>query len=325
MKIIKEGGAKLRVYSARVPSKQMPVFYNPNKEFDRTLSVKVVKKLKPRKALDLLTASGARGLRLMKEAGVKVVFNDANPLAARHVRHNLKLNKLKAKVYNQDANKLLYKLNEYFDYIDLDPFGSPNPYLEACIKYTSRHGVLAVTATDTAALEVKTKAGRRKYHASIQRHPFMKETGLRVLVKHVVEKGAELELAMKPVLAHYTRHYYRAYFQKDLGAKRCDELLDKIKPVYYDPETGHRGYEPRGIKLGPVYTGGINSLGVVPEWKEEDEYPPWHYNVTELGYDEEPRINVVLQLYDAVRAHYEDKAFKTKRKVFSWTDNIMGS
>lgn len=315
MKLVTEGGTKLRVYTAEVPSKQMLVFYNPHKEFDRSLSIKVLKKLKPDKALDLLAASGARGIRLMNEAGVEVVFNDANPLAARHIRRNLKLNKLEATVHNQDANKLLYGLNEYFDYIDLDPFGSPNPYLESCIKYTSRHGVLAVTATDTAALTVKTRAGRRKYHASIQRHTFMKETGLRVLIKHVVEKGAEHKLAMKPVLAHSTRHYYRAYFKKDLGAGRCDELLKKIKSLYYNPETGYRGYEPKGIELGPVYTGSINSLGIIPEWKKEDEYPPWHYNVTELGYSEEPKMNVILEKYDAIRAHYEPKAFKTKRII----------
>jgi len=316
MKLITEGKTKLRIHTAKVPSKQMPVFYNPEKEYDRTLSVKFIKKLKPEKCLDLLAASGARGLRLMNEAKVPVVFNDINSKAVRLIRQNLKLNNLKAKVHNRNANKLLYDLNEYFDFIDLDPFGTPNPYLDACIKHTSRHGVLAVTATDTAALVgARPKAARRKYHATLQRCPFMKEVGLRVLIKHVVEKGAELELAMKPVMAHSTRHYFRAYFKKDLGAKRCDALLDDIKLLYYDPDTGYRGYEPKGIALGPVYTGSINSESVIPELKQEDEYPPWHYNVTELGYGEEPKITKVLEEHKAIRAHYEPKAIKTEKVI----------
>ena len=152
----------------------------------------------------------------------------------------------------------------------------------------------------------------------------MKETGLRVLIKHVIEKGAELELAMKPILAHYTRHYFRAYFKKDLGAGKCDKLLEEIKYIYYNPETGYRGLKKKrgAIELGPVYTGSINSLGVVPEWKQEDEYPPWHYNVTEMGFGEEPKIDVVLKKFKAIRAHYEPKAFKTKLSYDKMKDII---
>ena len=37
-----------------------------------------------------------------------------------------------------------------FDYIDLDPFGSPNIFLDSAVKRLGRNGILAVTATDTA-------------------------------------------------------------------------------------------------------------------------------------------------------------------------------
>lgn len=322
MRFIVEGKTKLKVHSAKIPSKRMPVFYNPAKEFDRSLSVEIVKALKPKKTMDLLAASGARGIRLMNEAGVNVEFNDINPLAARLVRRNLKLNNLKAVVHNQNANKLLYDLNEYFDFIDLDPFGTPNPYLDACIKHTSRHGVLAVTATDTAALVgARPEAGYRKYHSRLKRHSFMKETGLRLLIKHVVEKGAELELAMKPIISHSTKHYFRAYFKKDLGARKCDELLNNIKPIHYNPKTGYRGLKPENgsIELGPVYTGSINSFNIkndfIKQLNNEDKFPPWHYNVVELGYSEEPKLKTILKKHDAIRAHYDNKAIKTNKKI----------
>ena len=321
MKTITEGSTKFNAYTADVVSKQMTVFYNPEKEFDRTLSVQVIKALKPKNALDLLSASGARGLRLMNEAGVPVTFNDLNPSAVKLVKENLELNNLNAEVHNKEGNELLYSLNKYYDFIDLDPFGSPNPFLESCIKFISRHGCLAVTATDTAALNgARPKAVNRKYHSLVTRHPFMKETGLRVLIKHVIEKGTEQEMALTPVLAHCTKHYYRAYFTKDLGANRCDELLKDIENLYYCKECGHRGYEPckhkECIKLGPLYTGSINSLKVEDEFAKglnaEDDYPPWHYNTTELGFKQEPKMELLLKKYKAVRSHYEGKAFKTK-------------
>ena len=196
MEFVLEDKTKLLVYKSPVPSKRMPVFYNPEKEFDRSLSVEVVRKIRPKKALDLLAASGARGIRFMKEAGVEVVFNDINSKAVKLIKENLKLNGLNARVYNCEANKLLYSLGESFDFIDVDPFGTPNPYLTSAIKFLKRGGMLAVTATDTAALMgAKPEAGLRKYHAHLFRHPFMKETGLRVLIKHVIETGTELEYA----------------------------------------------------------------------------------------------------------------------------------
>ncbi len=318
MKQVVEGGAKLFVHTG-LPSKKMLVFFNPRKDFDRTMSVEVVKHLKPKHCLDLLCASGARGIRLMREAGVTdMTFNDANPEAIKLLKKNLKVNNLKARVFNKNASHLLYDLNEYFDFIDVDPFGSPNPYLESSVRFLQRHGLLAVTATDTAALVgVKPRACMRKYHARSQRHPFMKETGLRILIKHVVETGAEFDFALKPVLAHCTAHYFRAYFIKDLGAGRADSLLREVKFIHYCSECGHRGFKPcrhkQCITLGPVYAGSINSLGI-NELSEEDSYPPWHYTTTELvkffKSGDEMRIEGL-----GARVHYNPKGFKTKKSI----------
>ncbi len=324
MEEVTEGGTKFYVH-AGVPSKKMPVFYNPVKEYDRRISIDAVKSLKPSHCIDLLCASGARGLRLMREAGATdMTFNDSNPQAIKLLRRNLKLNGLKARVFNKDANTLLYDLNEYFDYIDLDPFGSPNPYLETAVRFLQRRGVLAVTATDTAVLVgAKPKTCLRKYHASALRHPFMKETGLRILIKHVVETGAESDFALSPVLSHSTAHYFRAYFIKDLGAKKADELLKRIVYIYYCSKCGKRGFEPCNhkecIKLGPVYAGSINQLGILPGLKLEDSFPPWHYTTNELvrlfRLKDEPRIEEVVKNVNGMRCHYEPKGFKTKLAI----------
>ena len=68
-----------------------------------------------------------------------------------------------------------------FDYIDVDPFGSPNPFLDAAIKRIARDGILAVTATDTAPLcGTYTNACRRKYWAVPLRNELMHEIGIRI-------------------------------------------------------------------------------------------------------------------------------------------------
>ncbi|MCU0373510.1 MAG: ATP-binding protein, partial [Ignavibacteria bacterium] len=51
-----------------------------------------------------------------------------------------------------------------FDYIDIDPFGSPCPFLDAAIKRLSRGGILAVTATDTSALAGKSAVTEREFN-----------------------------------------------------------------------------------------------------------------------------------------------------------------
>jgi tRNA (guanine26-N2/guanine27-N2)-dimethyltransferase len=40
-----------------------------------------------------------------------------------------------------------------YQWVDLDPFGSPIQFLDAALQSLSRTGVLEVTATDTACLD----------------------------------------------------------------------------------------------------------------------------------------------------------------------------
>ena len=49
-----------------------------------------------------------------------------------------------------------------FQWIDLDPFGSPVGFLDTAIQSISRVGVLEVTATDIAALWVQQKQAQQE-------------------------------------------------------------------------------------------------------------------------------------------------------------------
>ena len=56
------------------------------------------------------------------------------------------------RILREDLRQVLAR--EAFQWIDLDPFGSPMPFLDGAIQAIGRRGVLAVTATDTGLRSV---------------------------------------------------------------------------------------------------------------------------------------------------------------------------
>jgi len=135
-------------------SKDLPVFYNPVMKANRDISVLIAKlKLDTDSLVGLpLAGTGVRGLRLMLESGMKnVYFNDKNEKAVTVIKKNLKTNHLEADVKCMDANDFILASKGFY-YIDIDPFGSPNDFLDSAMKRLARGGILAVTATDTAPL-----------------------------------------------------------------------------------------------------------------------------------------------------------------------------
>lgn len=86
----------------------------------------------------------------------------------------------------------------YFDFLDLDPFGSPVEFLDTALRSVRRNGVLAVTATDTGVLcGAYRNACLRKYLAEPIRGPLCHEAGLRILIGTVVRYAAKYDLGSK--------------------------------------------------------------------------------------------------------------------------------
>ena len=49
-------------------------------------------------------------------------------------------------------NPIEFLLQTRFDVIDLDPYGSPTPFLDAAVQSVADGGLLCITATDMAVL-----------------------------------------------------------------------------------------------------------------------------------------------------------------------------
>ena len=157
------------------PSKA-PVFYNPVMEFNRDLTVLAFKAYQHMVNHEIsicepFTSQGIRGIRFAAEIeGVtRVLLSDINTSAYELAKHNIELNKLEDKITlkHKDANCVLScnaSPKKRFDIVDIDPFGTPVPYLDSAFRALKNKGLLAATATDLAPLcGVHAKACVRKY------------------------------------------------------------------------------------------------------------------------------------------------------------------
>ena len=269
--------------SEYAPSKA-PVFYNPVMELNRDLSVLAMQAYQ--KSLgrgiticDPLTAGGIRGIRYALEVkGVKkVLIGDINEKAFQLAKHNVNLNGLDKRitVRNEDANLLLSKNaapRKRFDAIDIDPFGSPVPYLDSAIRALRNGGLLALTATDMAPLcGVHPKACIRKYGGKPLRTEYCHELAIRLLAGCLATTAAKRDIGIDVVFSHRLEHYIRAYASISYGARAGDQsvgqlgyLLHCFKCFHREPATERFDISQRltcsecGSKLsvaGPLWLG----------------------------------------------------------------------
>ncbi len=251
---LREGRANIKVSTEKKIARSMPVFYNPVMAFNRDISVNLLNALGVEDMqIGLpLAGTGVRGIRFFLELrdGIpgSIHMNDKSPEAARLMRKNIRLNKAAnsampaIKVSSLDANRFLLN-SPGFDYIDIDPFGSPNHYLDSAVKRISRRGVLAVTATDTAPLcGTYPDACLRKYWAVPRRDEQMHETGLRILIRKIQLIGAQYDKALVPVYSYSRHHYFRVFFRCRKGKAHADRLM-----------AGHGRFD----STGPMWLGSL--------------------------------------------------------------------
>nr|WP_258558721.1 tRNA (guanine(10)-N(2))-dimethyltransferase [Methanococcus maripaludis] len=277
MKIISEGETKLMVPEESTLSKKDTVFYNPVMETNRDISVSVVQsflddfKRDEFLMCDPLGGSGARGIRYAKElkfnGDLKVSIGDINPSAVKMIKENLKLNELEnVEVFHEDANVLLSKNFKVFNVVDLDPFGSPVPYLDSGIRASlTKGGLLCMTATDTAVLcGAYRKTCIRKYNAVPLKGD--KELAVRLMIGYAVKMASKYDIGLKPIFSHVTDHYARTFMVTERGAGKADSAIENLGYIRQDSEQkSFKTFEEGSEKgyAGPFYLGDISDKNIV--------------------------------------------------------------
>jgi tRNA (guanine26-N2/guanine27-N2)-dimethyltransferase len=205
------------------------------------------------------------------------------------------------------SNRNMHSLfsEQTFDYVDLDPFGSPSLFIQSAIRGCRKRGILAVTATDTAPL-AGAQAGkcRRRYQSEPIRGYMCHEGGLRILIAAVAREMGKFDRGMRPLLSFYADHYYRTYVQIVEGADACDEMLSHLGYLALDPATLERSVSPtwdREHHYGSMWTGPLQDKELLqrmsPEgmsqekrcvkmlglWRSEVDTTPFLYDMSELS------------------------------------------
>ncbi len=183
---------------------------------------------------------------------------------------------------NGDAINLMTQAP--FQWIDIDPFGSPVKFLDSAIQSISRVGVLEVTATDTAALcgSAKTSAMRRYGSKGIV-DSYMHDDATRILLGLIARIAAMHDKSMRPILSLFDGHHVRVSV---LLKKSKEEATNWNENIGYRirSEPYHFSKIPEGNYSGPMWTGPIFDSEIAARMTTEravelccgrpEDYPP---------------------------------------------------
>lgn len=269
IKIIKEGQVQLQV--------PRTVFYNPVQEFNRDLSVLVLrtylkhnvwhhrneeKHVKGRggmKILDALSASGMRSIRYAKELGSagnivkKIVANDLSEVAVDLIKKNIELNDVHDKVISShsDAIHLLHlsstNFDERFHVIDLDPFGTAAQFFDAAVRSIGEGGLLMVTCTDTAVLcGNASETCFARYGSMSLRADFCHDAALRIVLRSIESHASVYGKYIKPLLSVSVDFYVRLFLQVFTQQAETKKSASKLSQVYLCKECKTPEFNPLG-------------------------------------------------------------------------------
>jgi len=272
--------------------------------------------------LDALAASGLRSIRYWKEVpGIThITINDLDPAAVERAHTNLERNQLTGvssrdelgiRIRHGDATHEMYmsrrdpkvqtalspdflQQSPQYDVIDLDPYGSAAPFLDAAIQAVRDGGMLNVTCTDMVALggsHPETCFGRYNASLPLQRAPYLQEVALRILLQSLATTAAKYGRSIRPVLSVGMDFYVRVFVEVHNDKSAVEQLSLSIGNIYQSTQcssfyTIPRGqiskkknvYQPTRVEPsqctetgapfkvgGPIWLGPLHDINVVEE------------------------------------------------------------
>jgi len=181
--------------------------------------------------LDALAASGLRSIRYIKEVpGVKeVVVNDLEPAAVEQAKRNVEFNKVdptRVRPQEGDAILVMYQNKRKFDVVDIDPYGSAAPFMDAAMQAVVDGGLLCVTCTDLSVLNGNyPEVCFSKYRSIPAKASYMHEMAVRIVLAALESAANQHQRHIVPILSvcvdFYLRCFVRVYTSKAEVKKSC--------------------------------------------------------------------------------------------------------
>jgi tRNA (guanine26-N2/guanine27-N2)-dimethyltransferase len=259
-----EGQTKLLVpknsLDVKVPPPHYPAFFNPVANLNRDLSIYVYntfleeyynKKNSQITFADAFGGIGSRGLRVAVEVPKvsHIYINDINQLAIAAAKKSAILNNVDEKCFfsiNEVCKFLISRpteRNKRFTIIDLDPFGSPSPFIDCVLRSIEDEGLISITATDTAVLSgIYQAVCLRKYFGLSINNTYSNEVATRLLISSIALIAARLGISLSPIFVHSNRHYFRVFLQVSLSNSKANKVFDNLGYIRHCFKCGERSF-----------------------------------------------------------------------------------
>ena len=208
-----EGDTKFLVPSQFILKKEpskFPVFFNPAAKFNRDISIHIYRTFinnNPKKILPLLMQSYSTSCELLKkyQGSTEYFSMHSIPSHLAFLKSMPLLNNVynKCNFYNKEICNFLsteFNFEKRATIVDVDPFGTPAPYLDCLLRSVENGGLISVTATDTAVLcGVYPKVCYRKYYGNPLRTKYAGEIEIRLLISSIALIASRLNLSITPI------------------------------------------------------------------------------------------------------------------------------
>ncbi|GAP82547.2 hypothetical protein SAMD00023353_0100900 [Rosellinia necatrix] len=210
--------------------------------------------------LDALSATGLRALRYARELPfvTSVTANDLTPSAVEAIRRNAKHNGIESKVtatlgdarahmysmlaeeatHNHDKGKHAKRTKskgKRYNVIDLDPYGTAAPFLDAAVNAVRDDGgLLCVTCTDSGvwASNGYPEKAFSLYGGVPIKGFYSHEVGLRLILHAIAASAARYGLAIEPLLSLSIDYYVRIFVKIRKSPAQVKFLAGKTMVVY---------------------------------------------------------------------------------------------
>ena len=179
--------------------------------------------------LDALCATGSRINRWLTELPPEkaerllLVGADLDEEALEYAQQNCP----NVEFRNEDSRQVL--LSSGWQWVDIDPFGSPVPFLDSAMQSSARRAVMEITATDTAALTGSSaSACLRRYGAKIRTDEMAHDSALRLLMATVARTAAQHDRCIMPLLSSWDSHHIRVSVKVHRSIQAANVLEEQL-------------------------------------------------------------------------------------------------
>lgn len=210
------------------------------------------------KILEALSATGLRAIRYAHEIPhvKEIIANDLLPAAVESIDRNIQYNKVGniVKANKDDANVLMYRnksVNKKYHIIDLDPYGTVTPFVDAALQTIDEDGLMLVTCTDLSVLAgngYPEKCFALYGGVNMVSHEATHESALRLVLNLLNQSAAKYKKTVVPLLSLSIDFYVRVFVKVKTSPIDVKDLQSNTMITYHCSQCGSFHNQPLGRK-----------------------------------------------------------------------------